>query len=222
MTVDEYFAHLIRYRRARHYVSSHNYQIRALANKFRTHPPKRRYVVVNVTRHPVVRVRSFVSRMMYDWHELHREASREHTYGVLRTTPISRWVRDVERRFDVSIKDYANACFLASMYTILVEADEMRERVLHVPMERLVSDPQYFSWFVGRITEGTSAVDSDSIRRVFAEGPMYESRDAEPLLPHDIWTRLPEWQRFCWRRLLREKRLRERYDGVGYDFSFVR
>jgi hypothetical protein len=51
---------------------------------------------------------------------------------------------------------------------------------------------------------------------------MNESQDSKPILPHDIYARLPEWQKFCWRRLLQEKHLQERYDMVGYDFSFVR
>ena len=104
----------------------------------------------------------------------------------------------------------------------MVEADELKETVLHVPMERLVSDPQYFSWFVRRITEGSSDVDADFIRHAFAEGPMNESQDSKPILPQDIYASLPEWQRFCWRRLVQEKQLPNRFDVVGYDFSFVR
>jgi hypothetical protein len=222
MSVDEYFEYLIGYRRAKHYVSSHNFQVNTVAHKLRANPPRRRYVVVNITRHPVVQVRSFVNRRVYEWDELHLASARDHIYRILRETPISHLVRDMERDFGVSVEDYSNACFLASMWTIMIEADELKEPVPHVPMERLVSDPQYFSWFVRRITEGTSDVDADFIRQVFAEGSMNESQDGNPMLPHDIYARLPEWQRFCWRRLLQEKRLQERYNVVGYDFSFVR
>jgi len=222
MSVDEYFDHLIAYRRAKHYLSSHNYQVNTVARKLRTNPPRRRYVVVNITRHPVVRVRSFVSRMLYEWNVLHLASGRDNTYRILRETPISDLVRDMERDFGVSDKDYSNACFFASLWTIMLEADELKEPVLHVPMERLVSDPQYFSWFVRRITEGTSDVDADFIREVFAQGPMYESQDSKPILPRDIYASLPEWQRFCWRRLVEEKQLQERYDVFGYDLSFVR
>jgi len=222
MSVDEYFEHLIAYRRAKHYVSSHNFQVNTVAQKLRANPPRRRYVVVNITRHPVDRVRSFVNRMVYEWDELHLASAREHTYRLLRDTPISRLVRDMERDFGINVQDYSIACFLASMWTIMVEADELKEPVLHVPMERLVSDPQYFSWLVWRMTEGTSVVHADFIRHVFAEGPMNDSQDGKPILPHDIYARLPEWQRCCWRRLVQEKQLPKRYDVVGYDFSFVR
>jgi len=222
MSVDEYFDYLVGYRRAKHYVSSHNFQVNTIAQKVRAVRPKRRYVVVNITRHPIVRVRSFVERMVYEWNELHQASARDHTYRILRETPISRLVRDMERDCGVSVDVYSNACFLASMWTIMVEADELKEPVLHVPMERLVGDSQYFSWFVWRITEGTSCVDANFISRVFAKGPMNESQEGKAGLPHDIYACLPKWQRMCWRRLLQEKRLQERYDVVGYDFSFVR
>ena len=160
--------------------------------------------------------------MVYEWEELHLTAVHDHTHRTLRETPVSRIVRDVERERGVSVDDYASARFLVSMWTIMVETDEMREPVLHVPMERLVSDAQYFSWFVSRITEGTSSVDSTLVSQTFAKGPMNESPDGGPALAHDIYAGLPEWQKECWRRVSLEKELQKRYDGVGYDFSFVR
>ena len=223
MHIDEYFDHLIGYRRAKHYVSSHNFQVNTVAQKFRSHPPRRRYVVVNMTRHPVVRVRSFVERMTYeDSLELHRASRRQHTYRILRETPVSRLVADAEREFGVDIEEYSSACFLASMWTIMVEADELNEPVLHVPMERLFSDAQYFSWFVWRVTEGTTCLEPGFIARVYANGAMNQSPDSERVFAHDVYAGLPDWQKFCWRRLLREKCLQKQYDALGYDFSFVR
>lgn len=194
-------------------------------------PTKTDITLANLIRHPIPRTEAAINGILSvatrykdsDWHRGITEGIDNFT----ETHPEMR--RDIEMRFGVDFTDVRNRGVLYSYYHALHNdcwAGEitMCGNACHVTIERLMSDRDYFSWFVWEITQRKAVAPPEYLDRVFSEEHLQSGRHTgrgRSISPREQYAQWTDWEKHEFKQVMERLKLRDVYAPFGYDLSFV-
>ncbi|HEY0834713.1 MAG TPA: ankyrin repeat domain-containing protein [Azospirillum sp.] len=202
---------------AKLYGCVHSYILTHLIAKCRETPPRRFYTVINLVRHPVSRCHSFFRRLLSEWEQ--SETSRGHWYQMFQSSFHQSIAAKIPDDAGGATED-EKVAFVCALVDLMAEAGELTWNFLHVPMERLVTDPSYFAWFLSRLSGGTVQAFPDYIDAVFRRGRLNAIATREYLPVEEFATWKP-WQRALFRETAQGWGFAHAYERFGYDMAFV-
>jgi hypothetical protein len=217
-TLDEVFEELERAREARVCGFVHAYSAQELYGQPQLAHARRRYVALNLVRHPVTRAESLARRLLHEVQfspvarqRLDREFDAYVTPDLLAGTggdPAFHLAADADRAFA-----YATCFVLAH------DQWDFSTPIPHVPMERLTKDIEYFAWFFSEICQGEARPDAAYLSQVFGAGRRnVQAEEMSAVGRHAGWE---EWKQVFFGLALRRSGLEPRYRDLGYDLSFL-
>lgn len=230
-SLDDGYDEIERYGNAKSYGSVHVYRMRdlpVLYEKFG--PPKRSFQVMNLIRHPVSLVWSgygqFKQLLRYDLNELH--------WTVGKVLHFARsFVFDLAKRYDLYIGDSENLSFLcaaAVLSSLRLDFDaDAKIRALpgidfhgHIKMEDVTTRKKDFAKALNTLCPDHKACDPGYLENVFATGVVNAHKN-DPN-KHDAqlrYSRFTDWQKEAFNHFLNLFQLRNNYEKIGYDLSFL-
>lgn len=194
-------------------------------------PARRDVTLVNLIRHPVPRTEAAIKGILSvathyqdsDWHKGITEGIDEftETHSDMR--------REIEKRFGVDFGDVRNRGVLYSYYRALHNdcwAGEITavKEACNVPIERLMSDRDYYSWFVWELTQREVTATPQYLDRIFNDAHlqsgrhMGKGRSPGPRQHYEAWT---DWEKHEFKQAMQRLNLPDVYAPFGYDLSFV-
>ena len=195
----------------------HGYTLGNLRRRLAAETPDRTISVINLIRHPVDQILSFVSRHQFD-------AARSDDYKQARLNLAGRHEEvtgEVGALFHVDFDDFENMNFLTTALQVSnMQQDILIEDVEHIPFEELTRSPAIFRKVLARITGGADfRVGPTYIEQVFEQGPMnYSVTEKQPV--EDVFAALQDWQKFLIRNVMTEE-VTIRYSEYGYDMRLL-
>jgi len=195
-------------------------------------PTRHDVTLMNLIRHPIPRTEAAITGILSvpthyqdsDWHKGITEGIDEFT----ETHPDQR--REIEKKFGVDFTNVRNRGILYSYYRALHndcwagEIMTVRE-ACHVTMERLMADPDCYSWFLSEITGGTIAPTKDYLDQIYSETHLRSGRHTgrgRSITPREQFDRWSDWEKYEFRLVMHRLDLASVYAPFGYDFSFVK
>jgi hypothetical protein len=176
----------------------HGYALDWLVPEFRRNPPRRDYVVINMTRHPVTRIES----LFRGWQqqadrspELIRILGDMHRNELWQAT--GRAIRD---RFPGTFDRLKDWIFLTALLkTVTTDAVELRmEEYRHFTMEEVTADPSGMHRLIDLLLPGADVGDTTSL---FAQTQRVNQSTEVEKSAEEVWTAWPEWKREVFRRV---------------------
>jgi hypothetical protein len=221
-------------RGSRHYGNVHVcFALQAL-EYLRARPVTRDVTLANLIRHPLPRTEAAIKGVLTvatkygdsDWHAGIAEAVDK----VVDTHPERR--REAERRFKVDFSVPRNRAVLYS-YCVAIHNDSWAGEIMrvpqacHLPIERLMSDPSYFSWMLSGLTGGEIAAEPAYLNSLYTEEHLQSGRHTgkgqgrapDARTQYETWN---DWEKFEFRQAMERLDLTNVYAPFGYDLSFVR
>lgn len=177
---------------ARYYVKVHAYSAFNLFNRLVSEGVSRPVFMANVVRHPVTRVESFAKRWVENaqWNA----QMRSFMLDWWREQPPARELeKHLARNFDVDFTNEANVFFATACLWLRQDREDLAVPMLHASSERLVGDPDYFAWFLDRLTEGRLAGDPEIMDIYRKTGPKNVSAGALPA--REVFDGWDDWKR---------------------------
>jgi len=194
-------------------------------------PTRNDVTLMNLIRHPVPRTEAAIKGVLSiatqyedsDWHKGITEGMHEFT----ETHP--EMCREIEKRFDVDFTNVRNRAVLYSYYRALHndcwagEIMTVRE-TCHVTMERLMADPDYYSWFLWELTQRTIKPSKSYLEQISSETHLQSGRhtgSGRSLGPREQYERWSDWEKHEFLLAMERLDLANVYAPFGYDLSFV-
>lgn len=194
-------------------------------------PARRDILLVNLIRHPIPRTDAAVRALMSiatlaqdsGWHD----GISEGVNAIADTQADRR--REIEQRFGVDFTDVRNRAVLYSYCRALHndcwtgEITAVRD-ACHTPIERLMNDRDYYSWFLSEISRREIAASPEYLDKVFSDQHLRsgrhvgKGRSTSPREQYQSWS---DWERDEFKQVLSRLDLANVYAPFGYDFSFV-
>jgi hypothetical protein len=219
---------------SRHYGNVHVCFASQALEYLRARPATRDVTLANLIRHPLSRTEAAIKGVHKvatmnsdsDWHA----GISEGLDKVVDTHAERR--RDAERRFNVDFSDPRNRAVLYS-YCVAIHNDSWAGEIMsvpeacHLPIERLMSDPSYFSWMLAGLTGGKITADAAYLNSLYTEAHlqsgrhtgMGQGRAREARAQYETWN---DWEKFEFKQVMERLDLVNVYAPFGYDLSFVR
>jgi len=216
---DEYFDTLEKEGEARFYGCVHTYALHGLMECFAEHPPKRSFKIVHLTRHPINRITSWKSRVIEEWG--FSSSARDFWATMYQNTAPHMSLADFARReFGLNTNDDKVIAFICAVIDVAAETSGIGGEYLAVPMERLVSDPQFFIWVLKKITSPDISLNKDYIEKVYSKGKLNPSKHLStlPFIEFESWQ---PWERAVFRKACTMWPIPQSFAPLGYDFSFL-
>jgi hypothetical protein len=194
-------------------------------------PTHRDVVLANLIRHPIPRtdaaIRALISiaTVAQDsgWHN----GISEGMHAIVDTQAEKR--RDIEQRFGVDFTDVRNRAVLYSYYLALHndcwagEITTVRD-AYHTPIERLMNDRDYYSWFLSEISRREISASPEYLDKVFSDQHLQSGRHVgkgRATGPREQYQSWSDWERDEFKQVVARLDLANVYAPFGYDFSFV-
>ena len=202
---------------AKYYVKVHAYSAFNLFNRLMDEGMTRPVLMANLVRHPVTRVESFAKR----WKENAGWNERLRTFLLDwwdEQEPARALRKHLEAKHSVDFTDEANVFFATACLWLRQDREDLMVPMLHVSSERLVSDPDYFAWFLDRLTLGRLAGDREIMEIYRNTGPKNVSAGARPA--REVYRGWDDWQREAFDFVANLYDLAPLYSRFPYDLDF--
>ncbi len=219
-SIDDLFDELEEVELAKVYGNVLGYDAYSLLSKLTTYKPKRVITIINLTRHPITRIESLGNEWCYEFtfspttHQ--RVQEMRHQNKVVFDVMQSNFPHT-----DFSVTE--NSIFLSALLNVIrSDVRELRiDDVLHVPMERMTKDVEYFCWMLGILTQKAINIESSYLYDVISSGRKNQHSKAEKssIEQYELWD---EWKRVIFKVMLDAHKAEGLYERFGYDLSFVR
>lgn len=177
----------------------------------------RSYHVSYMIRHPVLRLRSLVDRWKYEINlDKALRVEMRDAFDAMRSH------HDQANLFD-SIDGHDDDDWLfahAVVYLLTGERRYLESAVPHIICERLVSDRDYFAWYLREITGDRVELNSDYLDRVMRMAPV-DPRDNSSSSACAMFQDWPKWRRDLFAATLERESTQGLYSELGYDTRFA-
>lgn len=217
-SVDGFFDELEKSVEAKLYGNVHAYTADQLYSLMNINETRRNPRIMNLVRHPVLRIESLKRRMIYE------SAFSDSVRNMLRAGFDSYVTQDVVQNITSETEvDFDNPETRAFIYSAcFVMTHDLRDfqwPVVHVPMERLTRDIDYFIWFLGSIGQDHVPVTMDFANKVFQQ--KRKNGLADEMSSLDRYESWEEWKKTVFGIVVEKFDGVTMYDPMGYDLSFV-
>lgn len=176
---------------------------------------KRRYYGSYMTRHPVPRLKSLVSRWKYE----NNLSERRRLANLDAFRALGDRFDGLMRKYGVTPSENDQLFLLALNYLLPEEARYLRSDLPIVVYERLVREPDYLLWHLTEISDGQidfsdefvdSAIDQDAV----------DQRTGAPNLARRDYHAWSSWQKEAFAGVLEEAGTEDVYSRLGYETFF--
>jgi len=197
----------------------HTYRIRDLPAIKQNFPAPRQHMMMNLIRHPVSLVasgygqlRSFLSWDIYCLFDVAGCIQEQVDFAV-----------DLSKRHNLNLCDTNVQAFLAACHhqMFLSRDHQIAPDAPTIVMERVTTEPDYFSEVVRLLTYGKVECDADYLGQVFSLPRLNRHASGEKKDPATQYLSWASWQREAFKYSLERSQLAKFYAKYGYDFSFI-
>ncbi|MBN2644223.1 MAG: hypothetical protein JXR59_01970 [Desulfuromonadaceae bacterium] len=217
-SLDDIFDRLEKEFSAKYYGNIHGFSWSFLNDKLANERVGRKINIVNVVRHPINRIISSLN----EWEKEERvskETTRFFDGEFDRFYSIYNKFLDDEIDFtDV----YSRRLFFAITHTVIQDSVDLFKGGMHLPMERLTVDREFFLYFLNHITEGCLTNPEDFVCKVMGVGKTNSSRSKNNL-SLTSYNELPRWAKSLLINMLTDLEktysVIDSYSALGYDLS---
>ncbi len=182
--------------------------------------------IANMVRNPITFIESYTALVCHRKHDYPEKYNAEHLPRAMANQELLKnyGLYDPE---DVEVYGFVEACQAVVKMSRELDIDN----VLIIPMEKIVSDKQYFAEMVNHLTRGKCSFDKDTIANIFTQKKVNTHRDKiKPInnneksswceKPYWIWKEWSKNKKMLFRYFLNEKQIKG-FISLGYDISFV-
>lgn len=217
--LDDYFDNLAGMGSADVYGNVHRYRLTDLARIYQKWPPKRRFQIANLVRHPVTwvesgahHIRHLAETSLFNRYEALHSAMNELDY-----------YRDLKRKHGIDLLDWDILCFLAvcQFMSVLIADLNAVSGVRYVQMERVTTDRKLFSEIFRGLTAGRIEASEDYLDEVFEMESVNRHRPGSArrrLTPEEQFAAWAPWQQEAYLHFQDAYGVRRAYEQLGYVF----
>lgn len=220
LRLDEMSRQMQRQHGARIYGNVHAFTAMRLQNKIKDERYPHMVTRANLLRHPVTRLDSYTKhciKQSYDDSHMRDSFSAfvdKHSAG-------SKMQQMIHSRYGVDFSLVANKMFVLAVIMLGNDMSDTQVQCPQVPYERLVSDIEYFQWFVWYISNGEATI-TDQMLAEFRTAHRKNAANAMQMTSLEIIRKWAKWQvyllRFCLESTPAMQRL---YRELQYDIDCV-
>ena len=213
------------------YGSVHVYRLRdlpVLYEKFGKF--ERRFQVLNLVRHPVALVWSgygqFKELFRYDLNELHWTSGK-----VLKTA--GEFIQRLALKYDLYVGDLENLAFIGAAAVLGslrldLDATAKTKKIpgidFHgtVKMEEVTQKPEVLRRTIALLSGRALEITENYLEAVYKAGIVNEHKEEQNKRDAAArYLKFNEWQKEVFRYFMQKYKIREDYEKLGYDFSFL-
>ena len=168
-SIDDLFDELEEVELAKVYGNVHGYVAYGLFSKLATYKPKRAISIINLTRHPITRIESLANEWCYECTFSSTMRQRQEQMRQQNKVAFD-FAQSNFPHIDFSVTE--NSIFLSALLTVIRnDVQELRiDDLLHVPMERMTKDVEYFCWMLQYLTQKGINIESSYLYDVISSG----------------------------------------------------
>jgi hypothetical protein len=214
----------------KYYGSVHLYRLRDLPVVYQKFGDfSRQFSVMNLVRHPVNLVWSgygqFKDLFRYDINELHWTLGK-----VLNES--REFVFSIGNKYQLNLGDFENLAFIGAacvLGSLRIDLNAL-EQVKKIPqihfngylqMEKVTGDPEEYKKFISTLLPGIELTEN-YISSVFSTGAINKHKhDAKKITVDERYATWSDWQKEVFLFYFNKYDLRNEYEKLGYDFSFL-
>ena len=178
---------------------------------------RRKYAIANLVREPIARLQSGINQMIYEM-SFNENAAQGYEAAFLRNLDFA---YPIEKEFGIQFDKVEDRLFLNAVLSMAIDSRNLAIDAWHVRMEDLVSELSFLRLFINFIGDGLVTANPEFLARII-EQKAPNSRATVSQSPAQIFSSWPQWrQDFC-TQVMRKLGLEERYEGLGYDLSYLK
>lgn len=220
------------FEKSKFYGNVHAYFANDALEYLKAVPARRDITLANLIRHPIPRTDAAIRALMSvatlaqdsDWHDGIADG-----VNAIADTQVEKR-HEIEQRFGVDFTEVRNRAALYSYYKAIHNDCWVGEiasvsTACHVPIERLMSERDYYAWFVSEITQQEIVASSDYLDNVFNDKHLQSGRHVgkgRSAGPREYYQGWSEWERYEFKQAMERLDAVNVYAPFGYDFSFVK
>lgn len=218
LSVDEMLSTLKEYGPGfKYYIRGHAINAFQLLHQMMQRPPKCKVGIVNVIRHPVTRVPSYVAEWVATrGRQLHLRLDEAWAAGRY----YRRYADRIRTRFpEVDFSEQRNRYFLMGVFWLMNDINDFKVPVRHFRYEELVGHIDLLSSFIKSVLGRDFTITQDYLDVVQTEAPANMKRAPKSAVQtYNDWE---PWQKYCFSQFVQDYKIDKAYHPFGYDFSFI-
>jgi hypothetical protein len=171
---------------------------------------------VNVVRHPISRTQSYYAQFFRSRNNPRFQTDMATTRQNSRY--YQRWA-SVAQELDVDLDNEENWLWILAMVWTANDFNDLEMDIPHLPYERIISDIDFFAWFVRALYGPNLPISAQFLQQVQELGQLNETSSRQSVI--EIFASWPEWKRALFKLFAVENHLRQRYRPFDYSFDVL-
>ncbi|MFC1516303.1 hypothetical protein ACFL7E_06035 [Thermodesulfobacteriota bacterium] len=214
ISIDKYYCLIENKGEALVYGNVHGYSYSTLDKNMES--LSRRYVVCNVTRHPISRIDSSYKRMLF---VTSFNYVCIHSFQQIFKNSFNELVVLINKKYGVDFNKKKNYLFIVAL-KLMSDAHEVSDDGVHYKYEDLTQNPSVFKDFVSYITSDSINISDDFIKNAIASEKMNHTH-GDPYSIREKYFSWQEWQKAAFREIAKRNKFTEIYKRFDYDLTFL-
>jgi hypothetical protein len=214
LTLDELFDNLQKRGPAEAYGNVHGYAAHSIPSLLKN--SNRKINVINIVRHPITRIESLYRRIIYEMNfNNYLKEEFQNQYINIVSDNISIYVKN---EFNINIDNFKNKIFLYVLCLVINhDYKDLNTNILHVQMERITKDREYFIWVLKYLMDNSIFIDKSYIDTIsYIKRKNIKNYEILSSKQYELWD---VWKKETFKKMLNNE-TKDKYDKLNYSFPF--
>jgi len=227
MSLPDYFDTLVRASGGQKILGNvHGFVLVELLDKLAQAGMEENIPIANMVRNPITFIASYTALVCHRQYDYPEKFAAEHLPRAEANREILQQLSEPESR-NVETFGFVEAC-----QALLKMSSEIDIKTIpHIKMERIVSEPDYFSEIAGYLTKGKCGFYEELLFQIFSQKKLNTHRGRDQFAgikekretqeePFLIWENWPGLKKSIFTQIISRETIRK-FISIGYDLSFI-